>query len=103
MQQALQSLAVFARAVLVGITDEPLAVDSYRELMGREAQVIDCSDHLLHELTLLIEFVCRGWLDLSGVVTGTVPLDAGAVNEALDDLARFGGGIRTVFTPWRLS
>jgi Zn-dependent alcohol dehydrogenase len=103
MQQALQSLAVFARAVLVGITDEPLAVDSYRELMGREAQVIDCSDHLLHELTLLIEFVCRGWLDLSGVVTGTVPLDAGAVNEALDDLARFGGGIRTVITPWRLS
>jgi len=99
MQQALQSLAVFGRAVLVGITDESLAVDSYRELIGREAQVIGCSDHLLHELPLLIEFVCRGWLDLSGVVTGTVPLDAGAVNEVLDDLARFGGGIRTVITP----
>jgi hypothetical protein len=38
-------------------------------------------------------------LDLSGVVTRTVPLDAGAVNETLDALERFGGEVRTVITP----
>lgn len=99
MQQAVQSLAVFGRAVWVGITDKPIAIDSYRELIGKEAEVIGCSDHLLQELSLLIEFVRRGQLGLSDVVTSTVPLDASVVNAALDRLERFSGGIRTVITP----
>jgi len=99
MQQAVQSLAVFGRAVWVGITDKPVAIDSYRELIGKEAEVIGSDDHLLQELPLLIEFVRQGWLDLSDVITHTVPLDANAVNEALDGLERFSGGIRTVITP----
>lgn len=99
MRQALRSLAVFGRAVLVGITNEPFEVYSYTELLGKEAEVIGSSDHLLSELPSLIEFTCRGWLDLSDVVTRTVPLDADAINETLDALERFGGDVRTVITP----
>jgi len=99
MQQAVQSLAVFGRAVLVGIASEPLKIDTYRELLGREAQVIGAADHLLQELPLLIEYARRGVLDLSNVVTGTVPLEPDPINQALDDLEAFGGGVRTVITP----
>ncbi len=99
MRQAVQSLAVFGRAGLVGLTAKPFELYSYTELLGREAEVIGCSDHLLHEMPLLLEYARRGQLDLSGVVTRTVPLDAGAVNETLDALERFGGEVRTVITP----
>jgi 2-desacetyl-2-hydroxyethyl bacteriochlorophyllide A dehydrogenase len=99
MQQAVQSLAVFGRAGLVGLTDKPLEIYPYVELLGREAEVIGCSDHLLHEMPLLLEYARRGMLDLSEVVTRTVGLEAGVINETLDALERFGGGVRTVITP----
>jgi 2-desacetyl-2-hydroxyethyl bacteriochlorophyllide A dehydrogenase len=99
MEQAVQSLAVFGRAVLAGISDKPFEIGSYRDLLGREAMVIGSSDHLLGELPILVEFVRQGKLDLSKVVTRTVPLEAGAINEAMEALERFGGGIRTVITP----
>ena len=99
MEQAVQSLAVLGRAVMVGIAEEPVAIDSYGELLCREAEVIGSSDHLLWELPLLVEWVRQGRLDLSQVVTQTVPLDADAVNEAMDALQQFGGGVRTVITP----
>ena len=41
----------------------------------------------------------RGVLDLSNIVTRTVSLDAAAINQALDDLERFGEGVRTVIVP----
>ncbi|NLE77388.1 MAG: alcohol dehydrogenase, partial [Chloroflexi bacterium] len=41
----------------------------------------------------------RGKLDLSAVVTRTVPLAAAAINEALDSLESFGAGVRTVIVP----
>jgi propanol-preferring alcohol dehydrogenase len=103
MEQAVRSLAVFGRAALVGIAAEPFPIDSYRDLLGKEAQVIGCADHLLWELPTLIEFVRQGALDLSQVVTRTVPLVAGAVNGVLDALEQFGarqsGEVRTVITP----
>lgn len=99
MRQSVRSLAVFGRAVLVGIASKPLEVETYGELLGREAEVIGAADHLLHELPLLIEYTRRGMLDLSGVVTRTIPLDAGEVNAVLDEMEEFGGGVRTVITP----
>jgi 2-desacetyl-2-hydroxyethyl bacteriochlorophyllide A dehydrogenase len=99
MEQAVRSLAILGRAVLVGITEKPIEIDSYGELIGREAEVIGASDHLLWELPVLVEYVRRAKLDLSQVVTRTVPLDAEAINEAMDDLERFGGEMRTVITP----
>jgi propanol-preferring alcohol dehydrogenase len=47
----------------------------------------------------LIEYARRGVLDLSDVVTRTVPLDAEAINAVLDQLEEFGAGVRTVITP----
>ncbi len=101
MRQAVQSLAVLGRAVLVGISARPFEIDSYRELLAREAEVIGSDDHLLHELPGLVELVRRGRLDLGEVITRTVPLEAGAINEVLDGLERFGEGVRTAIIPWR--
>jgi propanol-preferring alcohol dehydrogenase len=99
MEQAVRALAPFGRAVIVGIAAEPLLLDTYRQLIGKEAEVIGSNDHLLQELPPVIESARRRILDLSDVVTGTVPLEADAVNGALDVLERFGGGLRTVIVP----
>jgi 2-desacetyl-2-hydroxyethyl bacteriochlorophyllide A dehydrogenase len=99
MRQAVQSLAVMGRAVVAGISDKPLEIDTYRELLGKEAEVIGTNDHLLQELPLLIELARRGKLDLSEVVTRVVPLDADAINQVLDRLEHFAGDVRTVIVP----
>jgi D-arabinose 1-dehydrogenase-like Zn-dependent alcohol dehydrogenase len=98
-RQAIQSLAVFGRAVLVGLTDQLVEIDPYREVLGKEVEIIGASDHLMSEFPLLFEFARRGLLDLSDVVTRTIPLDAGAINETLDELDQYGTGIRTVIVP----
>ena len=99
MRQAVQSLAVLGRAVLVGISAQPLEIDTYREILGKEAEVIGSDDHLLQELPLLIEYARRGVLNLSQVVTRTVSLDASAINAVMDRLERFGGDARCVIVP----
>jgi len=99
MRQALRSLAPMGRAVIVGIASEPLSIDSYRELLGGEAELIGSNDHLLQELPPLIEMARRGILDTSQVVTRTIPLESVAINVALDALERYEGGIRTVIVP----
>jgi propanol-preferring alcohol dehydrogenase len=99
MRQAVQSLGIMGRAALAGITRKPFEVDSYFELIGKEAEIIGCSDHLMQEFPLLMEFARRGLLDLSHVVDHTIPLDGTAINQALDALEHFGGGARTVIAP----
>jgi propanol-preferring alcohol dehydrogenase len=99
IQQAVKSLAVFGRAVVVGITDAPVGIATYQDVMCKEAELIGSSDHLASELPTLIELARRGLLELSDVVTGTLPLDAGAINEAMDRLERFGDDVRLVITP----
>ncbi len=99
MRQALRSLAVLGRAVIVGIGNRPLEVDTYHELLGPEAELIGSNDHLLQELPLLVELARRKVLDLSNVVTQSVPLEAGAINQALDELERYGDAVRTVVVP----
>jgi propanol-preferring alcohol dehydrogenase len=99
MQQALRCLGPMGRAVIIGIGKEPLFVDSYRELLGNEAELIGSNDHLLQELPALLEMARKGILDTSRVVTRTIPLDASAINAALDALEKYEGGIRTVITP----
>ena len=99
MQQALRSLGPMGRAVIVGIGKEPLSVDTYHDLLGSEAELIGSNDHLLQELPQLLEMARKGILDTSKVVTRTVPLDAAAINGALDALERYEGGVRTVIVP----
>ncbi len=99
MRQALLALAPMGRAVVVGLCDQPLQIDTYRELLGPEAELIGSNDHLLHELPLLIELARSGALDLGPVVSRTVPLQAGVINAALDELERGSAAVRTVIVP----
>lgn len=74
-------------------------MDSYRELLGNEAELIGSNDHLLQELPQLLEMARKGVLDTSRVVTRTIPLEPGAINAALDALEKYEGGLRTVIVP----
>ena len=99
MKQAVQSLAVMGRAVIVGISESPLEIDTYRDLLGREAEIIGTNDHLFQELPLLLELVKRGKLQLSDAITHTIPLEANAINQAMDNLENFSSNVRTVIIP----
>ncbi len=87
------------RAVIAGLASEPVSLDTYRELLGKEAELIGSNDHLMQELPLLLELARRGALDLARVVTRRVPLDAAPVNQVLDELDRFAAPPRTVIVP----
>jgi propanol-preferring alcohol dehydrogenase len=84
---------------LAGITDKTFEVAPYLEVLNKEAEIIGVSDHLAQELPQLIEWARRGALDLSKIITRTLPLDAKAVNDALDGLEQFGAEGRMVITP----
>lgn len=99
MKQALQIAGVMGRVVIVGLSNQPLEIQTYTELLGREVELIGSNDHHLQELPILLDLARRGVLDTSQIVTRTIPLQAEAVNKTLDDLERFGGGIRTVIVP----
>ena len=99
MQQTVRCLGVMGRAVIAGIGERPLEIDTYRELLGNEAEIIGSNDHLLQELPLLVEMARRKVLDTSRVVTRTVPLDADAINQTLDALEQWSGDVRTVIVP----
>jgi propanol-preferring alcohol dehydrogenase len=99
MRQTVQSLTIKGRAALVGITDKTFEIAPYEEILNKEAEIIGVSDHLASELPLLIEWVRQGKLDLSEVVTRTIPLDANAINETLDGLEKFGDEGRVVIRP----
>jgi len=99
IRQAIESLAVFGRCILVGLNDKVVEFDPYREMICREAEIIGSADHLAHELPTLIELVRRGSLDLSGVVSDTIALDADAINKTLDRLEGYGEDLRVVITP----
>jgi len=99
MQQAVRCLAPRGRAVLVALSDTRLELDPYREILGREAELIGSNDHTLAEVHELIGFVERGALDLSPAISATVPLDAAAINSVLDALEENRAGVRTVVVP----
>jgi propanol-preferring alcohol dehydrogenase len=99
MRQALTSLAPQGRAVLVGLSDQALTLDPYREILGREAELVGSNDHTLAEVSEVLAHAERGTLDLSVAVTRTVPFDAAAINEVLDALDQNRAGVRTVVVP----
>jgi len=99
MRQAATVLATGGRAALAGITDHVMNIAPYHELINKEAAIIGVSDHLAREIPLLISMALRGKLNLSPIITRTVPLEAGTINDVLDNLEIFAGGARTVITP----
>jgi len=99
MQQAVRVLAIQGRAALAGITEKTLEIAPYAEILNKEAEIVGVSDHLAWELPLLMEWVREGKLDLSGVVTRSIPLEAAGVNATLDQLSEFGDDVRVVIAP----
>ena len=99
MRTAVDVLGPHGRAVAVGLAHEPFLLHSFNDLVLREAEVIGAMDHFATEIEELFEMVEGGRLDLSDVVTSTIPLNAEAINDALNRLEKFEGGVRTVITP----
>lgn len=96
MQQAVRSLAILGRAALVGLTREHFEVAPYSELLNKEAEIIGVSDHLATEIPLLLDLARTRKLDLSHGIIRTVPLEADAINDALDRIEEFSDTVRTV-------
>lgn len=99
MKQAIQVAGVMARVVIVGLSNQPIEIDTYNEILGNEVELIGSNDHHLQELPLLVEMARKKILDTSRIVTKTVPLDAEEINQVLDDLESFGSEVRTVIVP----
>ena len=98
-QQAVKSLGVQGRAAMVGLASAPMPVNTYRDLIGKEREIIGVSDHLPEEIDELLSLVQRGRLDVAPVISKTVPLDETAVNKVLDELDSYSGkAIRTVIS-----
>jgi threonine dehydrogenase-like Zn-dependent dehydrogenase len=99
MRQAVQSLGILGRAGLVGLTKKTFELAPYQEVLNKEAEIIGVSDHLASEVPNLLEYARTGQLDLSHNIIRAIAFDAGAVNDFLDDLERFGDDIRVAITP----
>lgn len=93
MGQAVESLAVFGRAALAGISDRPFEVRSYKQLIGKEARIVGVSDHLAAEIPLLIDLVESGTLEMEHIEA--VAFDAASVNRVLDHLEQFSAPVRS--------
>lgn len=99
MEQAIDSLGNLGRAVMVGMNQQPISINTYRQVLGKEAEIIGSNDHHLDELHLLVDLARRGILDTSRVVSQVIPLEAGKINQRLDDLEKFTSDVRAVIVP----
>jgi propanol-preferring alcohol dehydrogenase len=99
MKQTVESLGVMGRAVIVGLSRDPLDVNPYATLIGHEAEIIGSNDHLLQELPLLVDMARRRILDTSRVVSQVIPLDADKINRRLNELENFTSDVRAVIVP----
>ena len=98
-RQAVQSLGIRGRAMLVGIGDAPFEVMAYNGIINKEAEIIGVSDHLAAELPELLRLISEGKVRLGEAVSRTVPLDASMINTCLDQLESFESPVRTVIIP----
>jgi propanol-preferring alcohol dehydrogenase len=99
MKQAIQIAGVMGRVVIVGLSSQPIEVNTYTEILGNEVELIGSNDHHLAELPLLVDLARRKILDTSKIVTKSIPLDAEEINQVLDDLENFSSDVRTVIVP----
>jgi propanol-preferring alcohol dehydrogenase len=95
----IRSTGVHGRAAMVALTDRPSPVQTYRDLVAREMEIVGVSDHLPSDIDEVLRLYRSGALDLSDVVTRTVPLAAQAINQMLDELESGAVSIRTVVVP----
>jgi len=96
IEQAVRSVGPFGRAVIAGLTNKPVEIDTYNNLINKEAEIIGVSDHTIAEIEQLLAWYADGMFDFPDELVESVPLEAGAVNGVLDSLDRFGDTVRTV-------
>src|SRR5437588_1565015 len=99
MGQAVRSLGVFGRAVLVGLTAESMSVLPYPEVINKEVEILGVSDHLATELPLLMQLALNGKLCFPQGTLRSINLDAAQINDALDEVEKSSDYIRTVIVP----
>lgn len=99
IRQAIESIGVFGRVAMVGLSEELIEIDPYNELLMREAELIGVSDHLAKEIPALIELVRSGSIDLSTVISKSIPLEANAINITFDVLDEYVDIGRVVINP----
>ena len=95
---AFRALSPGGCLVLVALSEAQLPINPYRDILAKERRIMGCSDHLKEELLDLMKFAANGRLDVSSAITRRIPLDAAAINAALDDLDRGTNAVRTVIT-----
>ncbi|HKO57100.1 MAG TPA: alcohol dehydrogenase catalytic domain-containing protein [Thermoanaerobaculia bacterium] len=96
MTAALRALAPGGRLVVVALSEAPLTVNPYRDLLAKERSIIGCSDHTRGELVELLDLAATGRLELRHVISARVPFDAAAINAVLDGLEQGTGALRSV-------
>ena len=99
MEQAIDSVSNLGRAVMVGLNQQPISINTYLQVLGKEAEIIGSNDHLLAELPVLVDLARRKVLDTSRVVSQIIPLDAERINQRLDELELFTSDVRAVIVP----
>lgn len=99
MEGAFKAIGIMGRVAIAGITTDKFSIDPYLDLINREAEIIGVSDHLAQEIPLLLEWARVGKLDISNIITKSVPLDADEVNKTLDQLENYGEDVRSVIIP----
>jgi propanol-preferring alcohol dehydrogenase len=95
---ALRALAPGGRLVLVALNPKALDFNPYRDVLVKEREIIGCSDHTRDEIVELLNWAAAGRLDLADAITRRIPLEAGAVNAALDELEQGSDHFRTVIS-----
>jgi propanol-preferring alcohol dehydrogenase len=99
MEQAIDSVGNLGRAVMVGLNQQPISINTYKQVLGKEAEIIGSNDHLLAELPVLVNLARRKILDTSRVVSQRISLDADKINLRLDELEMYTGDVRAVIVP----
>jgi propanol-preferring alcohol dehydrogenase len=99
MEQSIDCVGVLGRAVMVGLNQQPIEINTYTQVLGKEAEIVGSNDHLLSELPLLVDMARQNILNTSRIVSHVIPLDATKINQRLDDLENFTNDIRVVIVP----
>ena len=75
IEQAISSVGMGGRIVLIGIGAKSMRISPYRTLIGKELEVMGVDDHLRTELEELIRLTRTRRIDLSKSVTHTIGLE----------------------------
>jgi len=95
---ALRGLAPKGRLVLIALSEAPITINPYRDVLSDERSIRGCSDHLRSELFELMDLAASGRIDIAQAISARIPLEARAINDALDQLDRGTAHLRQVIT-----